>query len=194
MRFHAISRFIMHKLNTTMKCIAFCFFSFIALLACADESAKLRVMVLDDNDKALPGAKLCIHLWTGQWERTQVSGVSDQQGRAELAGVKTETYLTVSAEADGWASTAFDMELAAKEERELTVRLRRPASGRCEFKTNKANRFKVPYCRFSIFAAGDGGSLFYRPAGNEPFPFEPTASDAQGVIKLPAMPIPPKWN
>ncbi len=33
------------------------------------------------------------------------------------------------------------------------------------------------------------GPCSNRPAGMKPFPFEPTASDAQGVIKLPAMPI-----
>lgn len=171
-----------------MKFIAFYFLIFIAIRSYADDTAKVIVSVLDDNYKALPGAKLCVHLWNGRWERTKVTGVSDQQGRAELVGVKAGNFLTVSAEADGWASTSFDMELAAKEDRKLTIRLRRPAFGTVRVQDKQGKPIQGAILSILHFNAGDGGSLFHRPIGNEPFPFEPSASDAQGVIILPAMP------
>ncbi len=154
----------------------------------AADNARLSVRVIDGSDTPLAGVRLRIHLWNGRWEPTDVTAISDKSGRAELGGIKTEQYLTLSSEADGYASTAYDMELAVDEQRDLTVRMRRPAHSSVRILDSQDK--PIPGAMLSVlhFAAGDGGSLFYRPDGNEPFPFEPSSSDAHGVIKMPPMP------
>ncbi len=172
-----------------MKTIAcWCLLLLSALTAQADESASLKVRVIDDKDGPLAGVKLTVHLWTGKWERTEVTRTTDQLGQAELNGIKTEQYLTISAEAAGWASTAQDMELAVRERREITLRMHRPAMGTVRILDSQGKPVQGAQLSVLHFNAGDGGALFYRPSGNEPFPFEPTASDAQGIIQLPPMP------
>lgn len=155
---------------------------------CADEKASLRVRVVDTNAAPVADVKISVHRWMGTWERIDVAGATDKQGVAELSGIETDGYLTVAAEAAGLASTAQDMELAGGERREISIRMHKPAQGTVRVLDSQGQAVQGAVLSVLHFNAGEGGALFYRPVSTQPFPFEPTASDAQGVITLPPLP------
>lgn len=167
-------------------------FLFLALATSATlpaaEPASLNVRVLGKNDAPVAGAKLSIHLWTGTWDPAGIEATTDADGQAELNGIKSETYLTVGIQATGYASTALDMELASGEKREVSVPLRRPVSGTVKVLDQTGQPLAGAVISFLNFSAGEGGALFHRHATDEPFPFQPSTSNQQGIIQLPPMP------
>ncbi len=136
--------------------------------------------------------KAHVFLWSGKWDASDSTATTNIEGQAELVGVQPDTYATIVAQADGMATTTQDLQLTIVEVRQLKFQLRRPVRSSVRILDSQANRSLVLYCRPLQFNAGDGGSFFHRHGSNDPFLFEPTTSDAQGVIHLPPMPRGPK--
>lgn len=157
-------------------------------LVAADAPAKIAVSVTDDKDKLLAGAQLRVFMWNGTWERTEISASTDGNGAAELGGIKSDQYLTVAIEAAGLAATTVDMELNPEERRELKVRLQKPASGTLRVLNDQGQPLVGAILSFISFKTQDGDAFTHRNGSVTPIPFEVTASDAAGIIKLPAMP------
>ena len=163
-------------------------FLWLPVLTSADEPAVIKVQVASDTGASVLGAKVSVHLWSGAWDESGVAETTNQSGSATLKNLPADQYLTVVVEADGFAPVCQDTELSAGEQRTVTFKLSKPRFGTLRVTGPDGEPIVGVVLSELSYKDSYGNAHFYRHGTIAPFEFEPLPSDANGIIKLPAIP------